>query len=258
MTPPTPAVKWWVRSRDMVLNICTYLSEYKGWGMFCIRNHIPFDIALLDGIGEKELARYRAVIVPNMVCLSEEQKKRLLAYADGGGTVVVTGAEAGTRDTTGAKREKSLWDDHKPAQEGLPEEMRCGSGRIVHTGRLPGRSFLSGKPSKEAHAWRGLLGRFGIHPLVAGEAPLYVQAYLHGNDTVLHLVNYGWVGRKELKVQGTKAAVSLPLDGGKRVKRITVSSPEGGNREVPHESTADRVTFTVEVPINLLVKVEME
>jgi hypothetical protein len=248
-TPPTPAIKWWVRNRRMVLQDCTYLDEYKGWGMFLIRNHIPFDVITLKDLSKDGLARYRALILPNAVCISRETKDMLQAYASGGGHLVVTGGEAGRLDMTGALHPTSLWSmggDHERATMLID---RC----------LPGKAFSAGKDGPGGEKALAFLKKAGVAPLISGSAPLYIEQYGMANMIILHVINYGWVGQKKLEVSNTAAAVTLPLAQGQAVKSVSISSPgeKGSWRGIPFTASQDAITFNVDVSINQLVKVEL-
>jgi hypothetical protein len=136
--PPNPAIRWWVKSPDMSLVECDYLTEYKGWGMFLIKNHIPFDIIAANKLDISDLSRYKALILPNLVCISNEERDQILDYTINGGNLLITGEKAGTYDEFGVKRKGTLWSDLGKMGHDFQIETFYGRGKAVIRKDLPG------------------------------------------------------------------------------------------------------------------------
>lgn len=252
-SPPTPAVKWWVRSRKMVLNECSYLSEYKGWGFFLIQNHIPFDVRHLSNIGLEELLHYRVVILPNTVCLKEGTQSMLLSYLTRGGSLIITGGDAGLYDENGSRRRTSCWNEKSFSES---SDLR---DRVLICRSLAGKGFLSLKETYDTKRFKEFMIRNGVRPFIDEVSPLCVQSYRKGGDLIVHLLNYRWIGRGEMKVEAQKARLSIPLQG-IRVKAVKASCPEweGEERVLPFTVEGQTLLFDVNVAVHQLIRVECE
>ncbi|MDQ7823291.1 MAG: beta-galactosidase trimerization domain-containing protein [Candidatus Eremiobacteraeota bacterium] len=257
-TPPTPAVKWWISSRDMVLGESFYLSEYKGWGIFFIVNHIPFDIISLTAATAESLARYRAVVLPNTVCLSDSSSAELHQYVKNGGNLIVTGGDAARCDEKGTTRAEPCWKKYTGPDFRQFTETREGQGSFFIEPALAGRAMLPGGSMKESPRILSYLENKGVKPLIEGKAPIYVQCYEGRGELVLHAVNYGWTGNKPLAVKSEKAKIAIPLGEGKKAASITASAPGEEEQTVPFSMEGNRAVFTIEVPINRLIRVRLE
>jgi hypothetical protein len=74
-----------------------------------LNSHRPVDIVTDEWLGGESLSRFRAVVLPNSVCLPPAAVTALQAYVRNGGTVVAT-METGLRDATGQKvGDELLW-----------------------------------------------------------------------------------------------------------------------------------------------------
>lgn len=80
---------------------------------------IPFDLILESDLGD--LSRYKAVVLPNVACLSDKQAAQIMAYVKAGGSLLTT-FETGLYDETGKPRPDfalaSLLDMHKAGERG--------------------------------------------------------------------------------------------------------------------------------------------
>ena len=75
-----------------------------GWYQALLEARIPFDMIDSHDIDREHLSRYKAVILPNIAVLSDEDCAALREYAETGGAVVAT-YETSLCDETGKKRE---------------------------------------------------------------------------------------------------------------------------------------------------------
>jgi hypothetical protein len=73
------------------------VEEYRGWFRVLAEHHFPFDVLVVDAADEPALERYQAVLVPGLEPIGDELARRLDAYVEHGGTLVVSGL-AGFRD----------------------------------------------------------------------------------------------------------------------------------------------------------------
>lgn len=66
-------------------------NEARGWLRVLSENHIQFDMAFPEQVSNKEISKYRLVIVPNLPYLADSQLAALDSFAEKGGTVIITG-----------------------------------------------------------------------------------------------------------------------------------------------------------------------
>jgi len=55
-----------------------------------MEEHIPFDVIMDRQLNPKSLAKYKVLVLPNAVCLSDEQAEAVRAYVKAGGGLVAT------------------------------------------------------------------------------------------------------------------------------------------------------------------------
>ena len=150
-----------------------YVREWTGWAQTLIEANIPFETALEQDLTKERLSRYRLVIAPHAVCLSDAQILALLDYASSGGRIITTG-ETGWRDETGEPRiDLSLAyalqkaGKYFPEKIGLRRHLPCArmdeefcDTREPDAGRLilaAVREALNDAPSLEITAPAGIL-----------------------------------------------------------------------------------------------------
>jgi hypothetical protein len=73
------------------------VDEHRGWFRVLAEHHFPFDVLAVDAVDAAALERYEAVVVPGLEPIGDEVARRLDAYVERGGTLVVSGL-AGFRD----------------------------------------------------------------------------------------------------------------------------------------------------------------
>jgi Hypothetical glycosyl hydrolase 6/Beta-galactosidase trimerisation domain len=73
------------------------VEEHRGWFRVLAENHFLFDVLVADAADDDALARYEAVVIPGLEPIGDELARRLDAYVERGGTLVVSGL-AGSRD----------------------------------------------------------------------------------------------------------------------------------------------------------------
>ncbi len=105
-TVPAPDV-------GLVLDTARGSEEYRGLYKALAESHVAFDLVLLE---DADPVRYPALVAPSVQKLSDEAAKRLRAYVEQGGRVLLTGpasetlASLGIRKATGVrKREKGTY-----------------------------------------------------------------------------------------------------------------------------------------------------
>ena len=102
---------WFHKDKDkepdyIVMSDPASVDCYVGWCETLLTANIPFDV-----MGEKDLEekkyfdRFRLIIVPNAVCLSDKAIGSLREFARNGGNIIVT-HQSGMKDESGCWREK--------------------------------------------------------------------------------------------------------------------------------------------------------
>lgn len=81
-----------------------YLGNFRGAYNALLAQRIPFDVLSDKRLAGSDLGRYRTLVVPNAVCLSDTAVRALIAYAERGGHLVTT-LRSGACDEWGVERE---------------------------------------------------------------------------------------------------------------------------------------------------------
>jgi hypothetical protein len=134
-----------------------YRKTFAGAQQLMIRNHVPYDFILDEQLVLANLKKYRAIVLPDVICLGRAACKNIETYVRNGGTVFATYRtslyrEDGTRrkqfalkDLFGAKYIKDLgeqlkgWSaayarfhaDHQTNRAGLKENLFPIGGRYL-------------------------------------------------------------------------------------------------------------------------------
>jgi len=74
-----------------------YLPEFVGAFKYLTESHIPFDCIVQSQIKEEILNKYKIVVIPNIIHMSEEQIQSISSYVKHGGKIIFTYRSA-TRD----------------------------------------------------------------------------------------------------------------------------------------------------------------
>jgi len=88
----------------MLLKAGANQNEYRGWFRILVESHVFFDVVREDAALEVPWDRYTTVIVPAMEAMTDAVAERLDAFAEDGGTLIVTG-QSGFRDENFSLRE---------------------------------------------------------------------------------------------------------------------------------------------------------
>lgn len=99
-------VDWGKRKR-----ICEGVQEnsFQGYCNILLRQHIPFDVVLDQGITKENLARYETLMLPNSACLSDAQVQVIGDFVESGGRLIAS-FESGAYDDRGNARDTPALD----------------------------------------------------------------------------------------------------------------------------------------------------
>ncbi len=216
-----PRQSVWNRRRES-------LDEFRELGQALVERQTLIDVVADEKISPERLQRYPAVILPQVVSLTDDQLAALRHYAAAGGTVLVRG-DVGTMDESGRARDDAGID-----------------GAVV----IKGESAVDAAEAIESRI-RGLGG-------TVIDAPWTVRAtaYSQPQRTILHLVNYnreqGAPGNNrtgpetERPLAVEDIAVQMKLPGGRQARSVTLHAPDRDETiTLKHQHQAGRVTFRV-------------
>ncbi|MCW5980905.1 MAG: beta-galactosidase trimerization domain-containing protein [Bryobacteraceae bacterium] len=231
-----------------------------------IQAKVPFDIVFDDHL--KDLSRYRALVLPDQECLTDEQIGLIRDYVRQGGGLVATELTSLYTEWRRRRREFGLGDllpVRAPAWRGPgPEALletplarhEAGKGRVAYVSRVeaavekPAGAPMTSRYWKLPHNWEALVeavkwaagGRLSLEV----QAPLTVTAELleqrDPNRLLVHLLNYDNERRPEIPALG----VAARLGSGRSVAAVTLVSPDADRAEtLAFEERGGTVAFTV-------------
>ncbi|HEV2125910.1 MAG TPA: beta-galactosidase trimerization domain-containing protein, partial [Chloroflexota bacterium] len=87
-----------------------YITHVRGWELALFARHIQWDLVPPSQVQIEVVRRYRAIVLPNTVCLSGEEVEVLRTYVLEGGTLLGT-FETGCFSEDGSARESGALDD---------------------------------------------------------------------------------------------------------------------------------------------------
>jgi hypothetical protein len=103
-----------------------------------IEARIPFEIVHEDLLDESDLSRFRALVLPNVACLSDRQCSQIRDYVGKGGSLIAT-FESSLYDEAGRRRNSFGLSDQFGVQPSGPAEgpMRNSYLRVNHEAKHP-------------------------------------------------------------------------------------------------------------------------
>lgn len=152
------------------------LDHFQGFYYALLQGRIPFDIVLEDDLGPERLRQYRALILPNLALVSDEQARLLRAYVERGGSLVATFETSLFNEWGDRRNDFALADLFGVSYEGPEEPQRNSYARIAPGSRhpivsgfdtpiLPGATALLGvrpRPLTPGSPARPVFGRDGV------------------------------------------------------------------------------------------------
>jgi hypothetical protein len=67
-----------------------HTESFAGFYHLLVEQHIPFEVITERMVGDGELGEYKALILPNAVCLSDGTVEKIVDFVEGGGGLVMT------------------------------------------------------------------------------------------------------------------------------------------------------------------------
>jgi hypothetical protein len=235
-----------------------------------IQAQVPFVLIFDEHL--KDLAKYRAVVLPNSECLSDEQLRLLRHFVEQGGGLVVTEqaglydewrrlrVEPGLRDLVGPQLPGAAYEER--AMSSLPPggssaRKEVGKGRVVYfpvvefDGALPEPEpyfVISNRFWKRPKNWAEIVeevrwaAREEIPLRVTGPEYLVANLVEQPGRRILHLVNYH--ARKVPEIPAVKVWCGMPQ--GATPRKATLYSPdERVARALEFQAHSGGVSFEV-------------
>ncbi len=144
----------------MGLRPAMFLNEYKGWCDYLGNTHAQWDIILSQDMSLEALRRYKVVVLPSMLVLTDAQAAVLDQYLKAGGRVVATGE-------TGTFFGPDGYLVHRPAS--LLDRF-AGRPGLLRTTEKPGKAYFE-SGWKDAAGLRRLMEACGLTPSLSTNAP---------------------------------------------------------------------------------------
>lgn len=211
-----------------------------------IQSRIPFDIIFDDRL--QDLSKYRALVLADQESLSDRELDVIRGFVNGGGGLLVIGQTATGNQERRRRRRFGLADLlHTDA----PPTTALRRGRVVY---LPKITPAIPKPPGAAMSSRYWALPLNAHEVVeavktaAGELTLDVQAprsvavemTTQDDRVLLHLLNYA------AKNGAIRSAIPVRMEIARhrKVRAVTLLSPEHAPRTLPFTMEGQRVRFT--------------
>jgi Beta-galactosidase trimerisation domain len=260
---------WWSTNAGDVVPMLEYMGDYRGTCKALIQAHVPFDVLSAARLEAPALARYRLIAAPSPVSLSDAAIAALTGYVRAGGTLLLTGNDAGTSDEFGRPRTdlRLLAALELPAQAAVDPafvSVPRGAGTVIHTGRRAGQELLArGSPLLHHHLAEAA-DRVGAR--LATTAPPNVLMDLRrspgGAPGALLLVCASMEGAtsepRPLTAREIEFVVSVPLPAGTQPVRVTLALPHDEDRPLPLLLREGALQVIVRLRSVALIQVELE
>jgi hypothetical protein len=254
------AEAWSTDPEDSTL-VLPYLGDYRGWCKALIHAHQPYDMVPASRVSAELLARYRVLVVPSAMALSDAAIAAVARFAREGGTVLASGPDLGRFDDDGRDR-------GGPAlltSLGLPAGARKprDKGLVVHLAERAGFGYLR----HESQRARTEIAQAVRAPQIISSAPAAtVFSVRRTRDgrlmlAVANLDGLGTVpGAFTPRVATFEVSLALAAEGERprRATRVSSSQPGLGAVTLPFSMRQDRAVFSMACRSIAVVTVGLE
>lgn len=253
---------WWSTTASDSAKALPYIGEYRGICKALIHAHAPHDVVIAPRISAAALSRYRLVIAPQMVALSDAQVTALMGYVTDGGTLLITGAEPGIYEEDGARRGTSALLDAAGLSADPPEPwspVPFGKGFVVVVADPPGVRFFNQETPEVLAGLVQLLARTNRQLVTTATAPMVFDVRKRG-ETRLQILcaSLDGLGAEPFTPKTTTFRAQLDT-GGRTVVRATVSAPDRSGPPIglPTVRTGQMTSFDLTVGALAYVRIDL-
>jgi hypothetical protein len=241
---------WW--ADDLVESIYStdYMADYRGLAKALVQLHRPFDVVPLRNATADQLARYDALLVPDLQALSTAEANRLTAYVEAGGRVLFTGPKTGAHNTVGVEQATNMLEAILDAdQTSGCTDTTAGDGATTRCVDRIGKAYFNDSDPAALETIAGFLDG-AVPRAIVTDAPanVHFEIYRRGDKLVVHAVNFtgadGWV-----EVQPITFRLSVDLAGADEPCRVVSLSPRAGTEILPYQIVDGRVEVDVTLDI---------
>ena len=239
---------WWSTAVSDTVRELQYVADYRGWCRALIHAHIPFDVLPASRVSAESLARYRVLVVPSAVALSDATMGQLAMFAARGGTVIASGPDLGSYDEDGRDRgSPALLSGLGVAPGGAWTRKASGSGFVAHGAERAGRSYLR----KEGQQAAMQLSQAIAQPQLVTDAPaatVFGVRRTRDGKMVLAAANLDGLGvtAGSFSPRAASFKVALSLEG-RQASAVVGSQPGAGKAPLSFEMKDGRVNFALSV-----------
>ncbi|MCP4269487.1 MAG: hypothetical protein GY777_28610 [Candidatus Brocadiaceae bacterium] len=252
-SPPGRDRKWLGKKKETPLRL-QYMGDYRGLSILLYQHQIPADIYPFSRVNEDLLNKYKVIVLPYMAILTEAEKDILLKVVQNGATLIVSGPKPGMWNADGDKRKESLWADILQGSKDKRITRNYGKGRICFWKDHVGRNYLKGRDNEVPVMLLSWLKDAGVDPWVNEKQQVVVQPYVYENQTIIHVLNYSWVGKLENKPKPLSLELCIPWDSSQMINNIIQSEPQWDKpKDLTFFSREGKLVIPIEVGINALV-----
>lgn len=253
---------WWSTYAADSAKALPYLGEYRGLCKALIHAHAPYDLVPTALLAPGSLARYKLVVAPRPAALSQAEIAQLVAYVEAGGTLLVTGNDAGKYDEHGTERPQpallgalGLGTGTGPAWTRITR----GLGAVVYVEELVGSRYFDQSDATILVELGHVLDSAGR--AFVTDAPLPVMFDLRlASYTQLNILCANIDGLDTGAFAPASSTFQIAVDLGGRVPiKVTLSEPgmPGAPSEVPFTKVGARIVFDVTMSALLLARIEL-
>lgn len=207
-----------------------FLDEYKGWSDFLGNAHLQWDVLLSQDMTLETLRKYKMLVLPSMLVLTEKQVDLFKRYLKKGGRIISTGE---TGAFTGPEEFLVRREDGK-----LIESLKKRKGFVHTTEKLGVLYYRSGYT--KAGGLHALVSASGLEPSLGTTAPqsmgVNASILVHEGETSvsIDLNNYAYDLETDAVTPTDPCTVWLSLPAALQGKTLSVSyaDPEESNDAV--------------------------
>jgi hypothetical protein len=249
---------WWSTTSSDTVPQMQYVADYRGWCRALIHAHVPFDVLPTARATAAALGRYRVVVVPSAVALSDATMAQLAMFVAAGGTVIASGPDLGKFDENGADRgSAALLTGLGITPGGAWMRKPSGSGFVAAGAERAGRTYLR----KENQQAAMQIAASVTQPQLVTDAPAAVVFGVRrtrDGKMLLVAANLDGLGASAGSFTPRPASfkVALSLEG-KQATAVSGSQPGAGKAPISFENRDGRVHFSLGVAAVSVVTINL-